>query len=59
MRRSSSGISGGALLNAQGQVIGITSMGAASTRGTSADDVNFAVPIDTAMSLVGSMRGSL
>jgi S1-C subfamily serine protease len=54
----SSGNSGGALLNAQGQVIGITSMGAASTRGTSADDVNFAVPIDTAMSLVASMRGT-
>jgi S1-C subfamily serine protease len=54
----SSGNSGGALLNAQGRVIGITSMGAASTRGTSADDVNFAIPIDTAMSLVGSMRGS-
>jgi S1-C subfamily serine protease len=53
----SSGSSGGALLNARGQVIGITSMGAASTGGTSADSVNFAIPIDAAMSLVRAMRG--
>lgn len=53
----SSGNSGGPLLNARGQVIGITTMGAASTRGISADSVNFAIPIDAAMSLVRSMGG--
>jgi S1-C subfamily serine protease len=50
----SSGSSGGALLNARGQVIGITTMTAASTRGASAENVNFAIPIARAVSIAGS-----
>lgn len=53
----SSGSSGGALLNARGQVIGITTMTAASTRGTSAENVNFAIPIASAMAVADSFGG--
>ena len=52
----SSGNSGGALVNAHGRVIGVTTMAAASTRGTSVENVNFAIPIDRAMAIVRSLR---
>src|SRR5919202_3492725 len=48
----SSGNSGGPLLDAQGEVIGVTSQTAASGLGAVAQGVNFAVPINTVKSVV-------
>lgn len=52
----SSGSSGGALANAQGQVVGITTMTATPTRGGSAENLNFAIPIDGAMTVVHTIE---
>jgi S1-C subfamily serine protease len=52
----SSGNSGGPLMNAAGQVIGITSAAAASGQGTTAENVGFAIPIDKAMTVVEQLR---
>lgn len=52
---TSSGNSGGALLNAKGQVIGITTMTATSSRGTSAENVNFAIPAADAVAIANSL----
>jgi S1-C subfamily serine protease len=48
----SSGISGGPLLDARGEVIGVNSQTAASGLGVVAQGVNFAVPINTVKSAV-------
>jgi S1-C subfamily serine protease len=48
----SSGNSGGPLLDARGEVIGVTSQTAASGLGAVAQGVNFAVPINTVKSVV-------
>jgi S1-C subfamily serine protease len=52
----SSGNSGGPLMNAAGQVIGITSAAAASSQSTTAENIGFAIPIDKAMTVVEQLR---
>src|SRR6266511_596307 len=52
----SSGNSGGPLVNAAGQVIGINSAAAASTQNTTAQNIDFAIPIDKAMTVVQQLR---
>src|SRR6266704_1475080 len=52
----SSGNSGGPLVNAAGQVIGINSAAAASSQSTTAQNIDFAIPIDKAMTVVGQLR---
>jgi putative serine protease PepD len=54
----SSGSSGGALLNARGQVIGITTMTATAGRGEAAENVNFAIPIARALAVADSFGGA-
>src|SRR5207237_2695077 len=48
----SSGNSGGALVNAAGQVIGVTNVVAAGDSTTEAQDIGFAIPINQAKSLI-------
>jgi len=45
----SSGNSGGPLVNASGQVIGIDTLAMTSSRGTTAENIGFAIPIDQAL----------
>jgi S1-C subfamily serine protease len=52
----SSGNSGGPLVNAAGQVIGINSAAAASSQSTTAQNIDFAIPIDKAMTVVEQLR---
>jgi S1-C subfamily serine protease len=52
----SSGNSGGPLVNASGQVIGINTAVAASGQGTTASNIGFAIPIDKAMTIVEHLR---
>lgn len=54
----SSGNSGGALVNANGEVIGITTFVAASSQSTTAENLNFAIPIGRAMAIVQRMRAT-
>jgi S1-C subfamily serine protease len=54
----SSGNSGGPLVNAAGQVIGINSAAAASTQNTTAQNIDFAIPIDKAMTVVHQLEAS-
>ena len=48
----SSGNSGGPLLNASGQVIGMTTLAVASTRGTTAENIGFAIPVNQALTVL-------
>lgn len=52
----SSGNSGGPLVDAAGRVIGINTAVAASSRGTEAENIGFAIPIDQAMAVVERLR---
>ncbi|MGH9165424.1 MAG: S1C family serine protease [Acidimicrobiales bacterium] len=53
----SSGNSGGPLVNATGQVIGINSAVASSGRGTAAENIGFAIAVDQAIPVVDRLRG--
>jgi S1-C subfamily serine protease len=52
----SSGNSGGPLVNASGQVIGINTAVATSSQGTTASNIGFAIPIDKALTVVEHLR---
>jgi S1-C subfamily serine protease len=52
----SSGNSGGPLVNAAGQVIGINTAVATSSQETTASNIGFAIPIDKAMTIVEQLR---
>jgi S1-C subfamily serine protease len=52
----SSGNSGGPLVNAAGQVIGINTAVATSSQTTTAENIGFAIPIDKAMSVVHQLE---
>jgi putative serine protease PepD len=54
----SSGNSGGPLVNASGQVIGINTAVASSGQGFEASNIGFAIPIDKAMDALDQMLGS-
>ena len=53
----SSGNSGGPLVNAAGQVIGINTAVASSGRGSAAENIGFAIAIDQAMPVLDRLRG--
>ncbi|HEX2700028.1 MAG TPA: trypsin-like peptidase domain-containing protein [Acidimicrobiales bacterium] len=53
----SSGNSGGPLVNAAGQVIGINTAVAASGRGSAAENIGFAIAIDQATPVIDRLRG--
>jgi putative serine protease PepD len=52
----SSGNSGGTLVNAAGQVIGINAAVATSSQTTTASNIGVAIPIDKAMTVVQQLR---
>jgi S1-C subfamily serine protease len=54
----SSGNSGGPLVNAAGQVIGINSAGAASSSTVTAENIGFAISINEAMTIVAQLRAA-
>ena len=54
----SSGNSGGPLVNAFGQVIGINTAVASSGRGSAAENIGFAIAIDQAMPVLDRLRGN-
>ena len=54
----SSGNSGGPLVNALGQVIGINTAVAASGRGSAAENIGFAIAVDKALPVVERLRGN-
>ena len=54
----SSGNSGGPLVNAAGQVIGINTAVASSGRGSAAENIGFAIAIDQAMPVLDRLRGN-
>jgi putative serine protease PepD len=55
----SSGNSGGPLVNAAGQVIGINTAGATSSRTTLAENIGFAIAIDTAKPIIAQLGGTV
>ncbi len=54
----SSGNSGGPLVNAAGQVIGMNSAGATSSQSVNAENIGFAITIDHAMQVVAQLRAA-
>lgn len=54
----SSGNSGGPLVNAAGQVIGMNTAVATSSDGVSAENIGFAIPIDRVRAVVGELAAS-
>jgi len=52
----SSGNSGGPLVNTAAQVVGINTALAASTRGTTAENIGFTIPIDQALPVINRLR---
>jgi S1-C subfamily serine protease len=52
----SSGSSGGPLVNAAGEVIGITSAGASGDSMTSVENIGFAIPINDALDIIAGLR---
>lgn len=55
----SSGNSGGPLVNAAGQVVGINTAVAASSGGIEASNIGFVIPIETAMRVANRLLGSV
>nr|MBA2625338.1 trypsin-like peptidase domain-containing protein [Acidimicrobiia bacterium] len=55
----SSGNSGGPLVNAAGEVVGINTAVAASGAGVSASNIGFAISIDTARQVAGALAGQI
>jgi S1-C subfamily serine protease len=53
----SSGNSGGPLVNAAGEIIGINTAGAASYGNVTAENIGFAIPMNQVMSIVNQLRG--
>jgi putative serine protease PepD len=53
----SSGNSGGPLVNAQGQVVGLNTAAATSGGGVNAENIGFAIPISTALSVAQGLAG--
>jgi len=53
----SSGNSGGALVNAAGQVIGINTAAATSSGTVTASNIGFAIPVDDALAAAAALTG--
>lgn len=54
----SSGNSGGPLVNAAGEIIGINTAGATSSQSVTAENIGFSIPINQAMSIVARLRSN-
>ena len=54
----SSGNSGGPLVNAAGEIIGMNSAGAASSDSVTAENIGFAIAINHAMAIVAQLRAA-
>lgn len=54
----SSGNSGGPLLNAAGEIIGMNTAGATSSQSVTAENIGFAIPINDAMTVVARLRSA-
>jgi putative serine protease PepD len=55
----SSGNSGGALVDAQGRLVGMNSAGAVSGGGVAAENIGFAIPIDVALEVAAGLGASV
>ena len=54
----SSGNSGGPLVNAAGQVVGLNTAVATSSQSVSAENIGFAIPINQALQVAARLRGA-